>query len=104
LSNETDQPTCSIRPSSGRITALPEKRGLQDQEALGRSRGGFSTKIHALCDGKGRPLGFTITPGQAHDIKGFTMLLRIIDDKIDALLADKGYDGDAVRRSQRDEC
>jgi transposase len=99
LSNETDRPTWSIRPSSGRITALPEKKGTQDQEALGRSRGGFSTKIHARCDGKGRPLGFTITPGQAHDIKGFTTLLRTIGDKIDALLADKGYDADAVRQA-----
>jgi transposase len=75
------------------------KKGTQDQEALGRSRGGFSTKIHARCDGKGRPLGFTLTPGQAHDIKGFTTLLRMIGDKIDALLADKGYDADTVRNA-----
>jgi transposase len=79
--------------------AAGKKGGLQDQEALGRSRGGFSTKIHARCDGKGRPLGFTITPGQAHDIKGFTTLLRMIGDKIDALLADKGYDADVVRQA-----
>lgn len=73
------------------------KKGTQDQEGLGRSRGGFTTKIHARCDGKGRPLGFTLTPGQAHDIKGFTTLLRMLGDKIDALLADKGYDADVVR-------
>ena len=34
--------------------------------ALGRSRGGFSTKIHLLCDGHGHPLNFHLTPGQAH--------------------------------------
>jgi transposase len=78
------------------------KKGTQDQEALGRSRGGFTTKIHARCDGKGRPLGFTLTPGQAHDIKGFATLLRMIGDKVDALLADKGYDADAVREALKE--
>lgn len=53
---------------------------------LGRLRGGFTSKIHARCDGRGRPLGFTLTPGQAHDTKGFLTLLRMIGDKIDALL------------------
>jgi transposase len=35
--------------------------------ALGRSRGGFSTKIHIRCDRHGRPLHFHLTPGQTHD-------------------------------------
>ena len=37
-----------------------------EDHALGRSRGGFSTKIHVLCDGHGRPLDFHLTAGQAH--------------------------------------
>jgi transposase len=36
-------------------------------EALGRSRGGFSTKLHVSGDGKGRPLSIVITAGQRHD-------------------------------------
>jgi len=36
-------------------------------QALGYSQGGFSTKIHLVCDGKGRPLAATISPGQAHE-------------------------------------
>ena len=36
-------------------------------EALGRSRGGLTTKIHLGCDGRGRPLGVVLTPGQRHD-------------------------------------
>jgi transposase len=36
-------------------------------EALGRSRGGLSTKIHLAVDGRGRPLAVMISPGQAHD-------------------------------------
>ena len=35
--------------------------------ALGRSRGGFSTKIHILCDGNGLPLHFHLTAGQTHE-------------------------------------
>lgn len=73
------------------------KKGTQDTEALGRSRGGCSTKLHARCDAKGRPLGFVLTPAQAHDIQGFGPLFRMIADKIEALLADRGYDADAVR-------
>jgi transposase len=83
-----DHPDASLRSR--------HKKGTQDQEALGRSRGGFTTKIHARCDGKGRPLGFTLTPGQAHDTKGFLTLLRMMGDKIDALLGDKGYDSDDI--------
>ncbi|MBP6433172.1 MAG: IS5 family transposase, partial [Sphingorhabdus sp.] len=73
------------------------KKGTQEAEALGRSRGGFTTKLHARCDAKGRPLGFVLTPGQTHDINGFAPLFRMITDKIEAFLADKGYDADAIR-------
>jgi transposase len=45
---------------------------------------------------QGRPLGFVLTPGQAHDIQGFGPLFRMIADRIEALLADKGYDADAL--------
>ncbi|WP_326570104.1 IS5 family transposase [Actinacidiphila glaucinigra] len=38
-----------------------------DDHALGRSRGGLTTKIHLACDGKGRPLAILLTPGQRHD-------------------------------------
>jgi transposase len=73
------------------------KKVTQQTEALGRSRGGFTSKPHARCDARGCPLGFVLTGGDAHDIKGFAPLLRMVADKIEALLADKGYDADAIR-------
>jgi transposase len=73
------------------------KKGSQETQALGRSRGGFTTKLHARCDAQGRPLGFVLTPGQTHDSQGFAPLFRMISDRIEAFLADKGYDADAVR-------
>ena len=58
-----------------------EKRGpgerFASNEALGRSRGGFSTKIHLLCDGRGNPLTATLSPGQAHES-------RYLDEVLDA--------------------
>ena len=73
------------------------KKGTQQTEALGRSRGGFTTKLHARCDARGLPLGFVLTPGQAHDVQGFAPLFRMITDQIEAFLADRGYDADTIR-------
>ena len=85
---------CRARPSARR---RPKKSTAQD-EALGRSRGGFSTKIHAAVDALGNPLGFILTPGQAGDCPQAESLLRPYDqEEIKAVLADKGYDsGDLV--------
>ncbi len=44
------------------------------------------------------PLGFLLTPSQAHDVEGFAPLFRMIEDRIDALLADRGYDANAIRQ------
>jgi transposase len=52
----------------------------------------LSTKIHAICDGLGNPLGFHLTPGQDCDLDGADHLLEEI--KADIVLADKGYDAD----------
>lgn len=64
-------------------------QGTGPAEALGRSRGGFTTKLHARCDAQGRPLAFVLTPGQAHDVQGFRPLMRMVADRIHAMLADK---------------
>jgi transposase len=65
------------------------KRG-QKHQALGRSCGGFTTKIHALCDALGNPLRFILTGGERHDC---TQALALLDGlRGDYLLADKGYD------------
>jgi transposase len=60
------------------------------QQALGRSRGGFSTKLHAVVNGLGMPVEFKLTPGQAADITQAESLLEGYD--FDAVLGDKGFD------------
>ena len=65
---------------------------------MGRSRGGLSTKIHALVDADGLPIVLKLTPGQAHDGRSAAdMLGEIGPDQI--LLADRAYDSDALRES-----
>jgi transposase len=72
------------------------KGGIQ-KNALGRSRGGFSTKIHLRTNAEGLPIGTTITAGEAHAIKGYELLMDESAPDPKVLLADRAYDADAVR-------
>jgi transposase len=77
------------------------KRG-QDGQALGRSRGGFSTKIHLKTDFGGLPIAFHLTGGEASDSRNFELLLDIGPDITPrAALGDKGYDAKANREAAR---
>jgi transposase len=62
-------------------------------QALGRSRGGFSSKIHLVVDGLGNPLDFILTAGQVNDITQAPALLQ--GHQAEYVIADKGYDSDA---------
>ena len=73
-----------------------EKGGI-NRRALGRSRGGFTTKVHCLADARGRPLAFHLTPGEAADCKTYDTLINLPQQTPKALLADKGYDSNAIR-------
>ena len=69
----------------------PKKDG--EDQAIGRSRGGLSTKIHALVDALGNPFDFHLTGGEAHDLVGADELLP--DMAAGMLIADKAFDADA---------
>lgn len=73
----------------------PAKRGGQESQALGRSKGGFSSKIHVLVDALGNPLNFVLTGGQRHDVSQATVLLQGYNG--DYVIADKAYDSDDLR-------
>lgn len=64
-----------------------------DVEGLGRSKGGFTSKIHALVDSHGNPLKFILTGGQRNDITQAPELIKGVENA--HVLADKGYDSDA---------
>ncbi len=67
---------------------------MGQKNALGRSRGGMSTKIHVAVDTTGKPLGLRVTPGQQHDC---TVALELLDYVHgEACLADGAYDTDEI--------
>jgi transposase len=83
----------------------------QAREALGRSRGGLSTKLHVRAEGKGNPMAFVVSPGQRHECRYAEALLdqgavkrpgpgrpRLRPDRV---AADKGYSYPHVRRALR---
>ena len=63
---------------------------------MGRSRGGLTTKIHALLDGSGRLVDLMPAPGQAHDLAAAERLLGNLPHGC-RVLADKAYDCDWLR-------
>ena len=77
-------------------SAAGGKGGAFD-EAIGRSRGGRTTTIHALSDALGRPRVLLIAPGNVHDVMMAPQLLKAAGP-IKRLLADKAYDTNNLRR------
>jgi transposase len=71
------------------------KRGAEEQ-AIGRSRGGRTTKIHAVVDNDGRLIAFELTPGQRGDIRSAIGLIEPLPPAR-TLLADAAYDSDDFR-------
>jgi transposase len=87
--------------------ARPRLRGRgqrgQPGQALGRSRGGFSTKIHIKVDLDGLPLAFHLTAGEASDGRQFQVLLDLGPDIAPrAAVGDKGYDAERNRAAARE--
>ncbi|MFG2593892.1 IS5 family transposase [Streptomyces sp. NPDC048438] len=91
----------------------PAKRGpgrRTDDHAIGRSRGGLTTKIHLVADGDCRPLAFHLTAGQAGDAPAFTLVMARLRvprpagrprTRPDLVLADKAYSSRAIREHLR---
>ena len=71
------------------------KRGAHFQ-AIGISRGGRNTKVHAITDRQGRPLAFLLTPGQAADCKAAEHLLKRLPSRC-IVHADRAYDSNRIR-------
>lgn len=84
-----------MSPSAGRRR---EKGGEGDacRQAIGRSRGGRTTKIHTLCDDQGRPRAILLTGGNIADITAATLVSAVAP--AGELVGDKGYDANHLRR------
>lgn len=77
---------------------MGRKKGAQ---AIGRSRGGATTKIHALVDAEGQPVRLVLSEGQRHDITQAPDLLRDVRNAY--VVADRAYDSNALRQQLRSQ-
>jgi transposase len=68
---------------------------------MGRSRGGLTTKIHAVVDANGNPIALKLSEGQAHDGRSAADMLDSVGPG-QILLADRAYDSDALRQTLAD--
>ena len=92
LDGHTDD---QLDPCQSTPLGIGRKRG-EHKQAVGRSRGGRNTKIHALADAKGRLIAILLTGGEAHDCPVAERLI----DRVEAakrLLGDKAYDSAELR-------
>lgn len=71
------------------------KRGAL-ANGIGRTKGGRNTKLHAVCDEKGRPVVLLLTPGNVHDCKVAQRCIEAMPPSAE-LVADKGYDSKPLR-------
>src|SRR3546814_11089076 len=85
-------------PRSTRTDTLFPYTTLFRSQAIGRSRGGWTTKIHALTDVLGRPYALMLTAGNVSDVKAAPALLERAGP-MRYLLGDKGYDANRLRTS-----
>ncbi len=91
--------------------SFPPGGGGAGGEGLGRSRGGFTSKLHLSADGRGRPLSLVVTAGQRADCTQFqTVLAKIRVPRVgpgrprtkpDSITADKGYSNGPCREYLR---
>src|SRR3974390_945486 len=71
-------------------------KGGEQKQAVGRSRGGRNTKIHALADAKGRLIAILLTGGEAHDCPVAERLIVRVEPA-ERMLGDKAYDSNELR-------
>ena len=88
-------PDDRLHAREGTSLGIGRKRG-EKKQAIGRSRGGRNTKIHALADAKGRLIAILLTGGEAHDCP---LAERLIDrvEEAERLLGDKACDSAELR-------
>ncbi len=85
------------RPSTcGQRSKKDERSGC-----MGRSRGGLTTKIHALVDADGRPIRLKLTAGHAYDGRSAADMFETLGSR-QILLADRAYDRDGLRQSLKE--
>jgi hypothetical protein len=72
-----------------------------DYRCIGRTKGGLNSKLHVVCDGRGKPLAMLLTEWQISDHKGAQIMLGALPPA-SALIVNKGYDSDWFREALKE--
>ena len=92
-----DATYCKAHPTACNLACDTGESG----RLIDRTVGGQNTKLHAACDGKMRIFDMYLTDGSASDYKGAEVLLGRMPEWVERILADRGYDGDWVRKDAK---
>lgn len=98
-----DSTCCKAHRTAASLKAGPAPDGKHEElpegqkRKIGMTKGGRNTKIHAICDEKGRPMSVELTAGNVNDCTTAISLIDRMPAGAKALLADKGYDTDKIR-------
>jgi transposase len=84
-----------------RTAASLHKKG-DVSRCIGRTKGGLNSKLHAVCEGAGKPVALLLSEGQMSDYKGAALLLDSLP-RAKELLADRGYDADWFRTALKEK-
>jgi transposase len=76
---------------------------LGNERAIGKSRGGATTKIHIAADANGNPIDFEITGGEVHDSQVADQLIDKCGQAGTSFVGDKGYDSEKIRQKIREK-
>jgi transposase len=113
LHDQPGPPACRRCPQKGAPSGdeLEDPARAQAGQALGRSRGGLTPKVHLAVDGRGLPLAVLVTPGNVNDSTAFDAVLNAVRvprigagrprRRPDAVIADKAYSSRAIRQALR---
>src|SRR5438128_228126 len=93
LASDHDNEYVMIDATIARASTQRRSAKKNGAQAIGRSRGGLTTKIHAIVDALGNPVELVLTSGQAHDLTCAEPLLEAVHPE--AVIGDMAYDADA---------
>lgn len=91
-----------LRACSISLTSFEETMKGDVPRRIGRTKGGLNSKLHAVCDGQGRPVVLLLSEGQMSDYKGARLIVDVLPP-VKCLLADRDYDADWFRDALREK-
>ena len=96
LSGDADMENLSVDSTCIKIHESANGGGKTADKAVGRTRGGLNTKIHAVVDGLGNPVGFFLSAGNDHDSVHAVELLKQVKISGSNILADCAYGAQCI--------